>query len=203
MSIPIDGLDKFSSEHFIGFGNPQAEKSLAHFFHAISFVEPLKIVKRLGVIFHTGIYGLTVALRFTLNLLSLHRDFLKLHLVWLIIPKLLIFFNLGTSIIFSIGTLLFLVLSGKERNIFKRKFSERLVVYLAVADILFRLVSNKDSSELVSIKDTLWRSFNVTAQWLTWWYNGITLVQNARDRCRDMNRPPFFRAPLDLIYRST
>ena len=44
----------------------------------------------------------------------------------------------GTSIIFSIGTLTFLILSGKERNIFKRKFSERLVVYLAVADILFR-----------------------------------------------------------------
>ena len=44
----------------------------------------------------------------------------------------------GTSVLFSIGTLVFLVLSGKERNIFKRKFSERLVVYLAVADILFR-----------------------------------------------------------------
>ena len=33
---------------------------------------------------------------------------------------------------------MFLVKSGKERNIFKRKFSERLVVYLAVADILYR-----------------------------------------------------------------
>ena len=44
----------------------------------------------------------------------------------------------GISIIVSIGTLVFLRSSGKERNIFKRKFSERLVVYLAVADILYR-----------------------------------------------------------------
>ena len=50
----------------------------------------------------------------------------------------LLFSIQGTSVLFSIGTLVFLVLSGKERDIFKRKFSERLVVYLAVADILFR-----------------------------------------------------------------
>ena len=44
----------------------------------------------------------------------------------------------GISVIFSAGTLIFLILSGKEKNIFKRKFSERLIVYLAVADILYR-----------------------------------------------------------------
>ena len=44
----------------------------------------------------------------------------------------------GTSIIVSIGTLFFLIFSEKEKNIFKRKFSERLVVYLAVSDILYR-----------------------------------------------------------------
>ena len=46
----------------------------------------------------------------------------------------------GISIIVSIGTLIFLIFSNKESNLFKRKFSERLVVYLAVADILYRLV---------------------------------------------------------------
>ena len=39
---------------------------------------------------------------------------------------------------FSFGTLIFLWSSGKNWNIFKRKFSERLAVYLAVADILYR-----------------------------------------------------------------
>ena len=47
---------------------------------------------------------------------------------------------LGISIVISIGTLIFLILSDQDWNIFKRKFSERLVVYLAVADILFRYV---------------------------------------------------------------
>ena len=46
----------------------------------------------------------------------------------------------GTSILVSIATLIFLIFSGKEWNIFRRKFSERLVVYLAVADILYRRV---------------------------------------------------------------
>ena len=45
---------------------------------------------------------------------------------------------LGTSVVVSIGTLIFLIFSDKEWNIFKRKSSERLVVYLAVADILYR-----------------------------------------------------------------
>ena len=45
---------------------------------------------------------------------------------------------LGISIVVSIGTLVFLILSDQDWTIFKRKFSERLVVYLAVADILFR-----------------------------------------------------------------
>ena len=44
----------------------------------------------------------------------------------------------GTSVVVSIGTLIFLIFSEKECNIFRRKFSERLVVYLAVADILYR-----------------------------------------------------------------
>ena len=47
-------------------------------------------------------------------------------------------FITGTSVLVSTATLFFLIFSGKERNIFKRKFSERLVVYLAVADILYR-----------------------------------------------------------------
>ena len=45
---------------------------------------------------------------------------------------------LGISILVSTGTLFFLIFSEKDWNIFKRKFSERLVVYLGLADILYR-----------------------------------------------------------------
>ena len=55
--------------------------------------------------------------------------------IWLITNK---YSLLGISIVISIGTLIFLILSDHDWNIFKRKFSERLVVYLAVVDILFR-----------------------------------------------------------------
>ena len=49
------------------------------------------------------------------------------------------YFSLAAiSIIFSVATIIFLFGSGQDKNIFKRKFSERLVVYLAVADILYR-----------------------------------------------------------------
>ncbi len=55
-----------------------------------------------------------------------------------ILTKTFVSFFPAISIVSSVGTLIFLILSGDTKNIFKRKFSERLVVYLAAVDIMYR-----------------------------------------------------------------